>query len=101
MTGYRLPNSVVSCGVVWSMGSKRGGFSQVSPPFNFTKLEVEFLTNRIQNGGTEVVEVSLPPGTSHNLGTKKNDSNVESGLESECDSGVLNQECGLNCGPES
>lgn len=37
--------------------------SQVSPPFNFTKLEVEFLTNRIQNGGTEVVEAKAGSGS--------------------------------------
>ena len=30
---------------------------QVKPPCSFTKEEIEYLTNRIQNGGTEVVEV--------------------------------------------
>ena len=36
--------------------------SQVNPSFSFTKEEVEFLANRIQNGGTEVVEAKA--GTS-------------------------------------
>lgn len=31
---------------------------QVKPPCSFTPKEVDYLTNRIQNGGTEVVEVS-------------------------------------------
>lgn len=30
---------------------------QVKPPCTLTKEESEYLTNRIQNGGTEVVEV--------------------------------------------
>lgn len=30
---------------------------QVTPKFTFTDKEVAYLTNRIQNGGTEVVEV--------------------------------------------
>ncbi|KAF3785612.1 hypothetical protein EJ110_NYTH19365 [Nymphaea thermarum] len=30
--------------------------SQVKPPFSFTLEEIQYLTNRIQNGGTEVVE---------------------------------------------
>ncbi|CAD5331241.1 unnamed protein product [Arabidopsis thaliana] len=30
--------------------------SQVKPPSSFTPQEIEYLTNRIQNGGTEVVE---------------------------------------------
>lgn len=30
---------------------------QVNPPCSFTPQEVEYLTSRIQNGGTEVVEV--------------------------------------------
>ena len=30
---------------------------QVSPPCSFTPDEISYLTNRIQNGGTEVVEV--------------------------------------------
>mgnify|MGYP006950769577 CR=1 FL=1 len=29
----------------------------MKPPSSFTKEEVDYLTNRIQNGGTEVVEV--------------------------------------------
>lgn len=32
---------------------------QVTPKFTFTDKEVAYLTNRIQNGGTEVVEVKL------------------------------------------
>jgi malate dehydrogenase len=35
--------------------------SQVSPKFAFNEKEVEYLTNRIQNGGTEVVEVTWSP----------------------------------------
>lgn len=31
--------------------------TQVKPQFSFTNKEVDYLTNRIQNGGTEVVEV--------------------------------------------
>jgi malate dehydrogenase len=34
--------------------------SQTSPLFSFNSKEVEYLTNRIQNGGTEVVEVISP-----------------------------------------
>ncbi|RZC87824.1 hypothetical protein C5167_028277 [Papaver somniferum] len=34
--------------------------SQVSPPCSFTPEEINALTDRIQNGGTEVVEVSDP-----------------------------------------
>lgn len=30
---------------------------QVKPPCSLTPQETEYLTNRIQNGGTEVVEV--------------------------------------------
>lgn len=30
---------------------------QVKPPCSFTQEETEYLTSRIQNGGTEVVEV--------------------------------------------
>lgn len=30
---------------------------QVKPPCSFTQKEIEYLTDRIQNGGTEVVEV--------------------------------------------
>jgi len=37
--------------------------SQVNPSFSFTKEEVEFLTNRIQNGGTEVVEAKAGTGS--------------------------------------
>ena len=33
---------------------------QVKPQFSFTDKEVAYLTNRIQNGGTEVVEVNYP-----------------------------------------
>lgn len=32
-------------------------FMQVKPPCSFTSQEVDYLTDRIQNGGTEVVEV--------------------------------------------
>jgi malate/lactate dehydrogenase len=32
-------------------------FLKVKPPSSFTAEETEYLTNRIQNGGTEVVEV--------------------------------------------
>lgn len=32
---------------------------QVKPPCCFTPEEIDFLTHRIQNGGTEVVEVRL------------------------------------------
>jgi len=35
-------------------------WNQTSPPFSFNSKEVEYLTNRIQNGGTEVVEVISP-----------------------------------------
>ncbi|KAL3677757.1 hypothetical protein R1sor_020713 [Riccia sorocarpa] len=37
--------------------------SQVSPPFSFTAEEVDYLTNRIQNGGTEVVEAKAGSGS--------------------------------------
>ncbi|KAH7293053.1 hypothetical protein KP509_28G009700 [Ceratopteris richardii] len=37
--------------------------SQVTPPSSFTKDEVEYLTNRIQNGGTEVVEAKAGAGS--------------------------------------
>lgn len=30
---------------------------QVNPPCSFTTEEIRYLTDRIQNGGTEVVEV--------------------------------------------
>lgn len=36
---------------------------QVTPKFTFTDKEVAYLTNRIQNGGTEVVEVKLSIST--------------------------------------
>lgn len=32
---------------------------QVKPPSSFTTKEIEYLTDRIQNGGTEVVEVKF------------------------------------------
>ena len=32
---------------------------QVKPPCSFTQKEIDHLTDRIQNGGTEVVEVKL------------------------------------------
>ncbi|THU65279.1 hypothetical protein C4D60_Mb05t01970 [Musa balbisiana] len=35
--------------------------SQVSPPCSFTPEEISYLTDRIQNGGTEVVEVTELP----------------------------------------
>lgn len=37
--------------------------SQVQPSCYFTKQEVEYLTNRIQNGGTEVVEAKAGAGS--------------------------------------
>jgi malate dehydrogenase len=37
--------------------------SQVKPQFSFTKKEVDYLTNRIQNGGTEVVEAKAGTGS--------------------------------------
>lgn len=32
-------------------------YIQVKPPCSFTPKEIDYLTDRIQNGGTEVVEV--------------------------------------------
>ncbi|VVB13812.1 unnamed protein product [Arabis nemorensis] len=37
--------------------------SQVKPPSSFTPSEIEYLTNRIQNGGTEVVEAKAGAGS--------------------------------------
>ncbi|KAK2648903.1 hypothetical protein Ddye_016392 [Dipteronia dyeriana] len=37
--------------------------SQVKPPCSFTPQETEYLTNRIQNGGTEVVEAKAGTGS--------------------------------------
>lgn len=37
--------------------------SQVKPPCSFTQEEIEYLTNRIQNGGTEVVEAKAGAGS--------------------------------------
>ncbi|KAF6142139.1 hypothetical protein GIB67_037057 [Kingdonia uniflora] len=37
--------------------------SQVNPPSSFTKEEINYLTNRIQNGGTEVVEAKAGAGS--------------------------------------
>ncbi|XVE48659.1 hypothetical protein DITRI_Ditri01bG0019900 [Diplodiscus trichospermus] len=37
--------------------------SQVKPPCKFTPEETEYLTNRIQNGGTEVVEAKAGTGS--------------------------------------
>lgn len=37
--------------------------SQVSPPVSFTKQELDSLTNRIQNAGTEVVEAKAGAGS--------------------------------------
>nr|ADQ00372.1 glyoxysomal malate dehydrogenase [Sequoia sempervirens] len=37
--------------------------SQVNPRFSFTNEEIEYLTNRIQNGGTEVVEAKAGTGS--------------------------------------
>uniref|UniRef100_A0A7N0T4U9 Malate dehydrogenase n=1 Tax=Kalanchoe fedtschenkoi TaxID=63787 RepID=A0A7N0T4U9_KALFE len=37
--------------------------SQVKPSCNFTKEEIEYITNRIQNGGTEVVEAKAGAGS--------------------------------------
>ncbi|XBH94992.1 hypothetical protein VPH35_085634 [Triticum aestivum] len=37
--------------------------SQVSPPCSFTPDEISYLTNRIQNGGTEVVEAKAGAGS--------------------------------------
>lgn len=40
--------------IVWIIIS----FLQVKPPSSFTPKEIDYLTDRIQNGGTEVVEVN-------------------------------------------
>ncbi|KAM6558992.1 hypothetical protein CsatA_028231 [Cannabis sativa] len=37
--------------------------SQVKPPSSFTQQEIEYLTDRIQNGGTEVVEAKAGTGS--------------------------------------
>ncbi|GBG73120.1 hypothetical protein CBR_g12837 [Chara braunii] len=37
--------------------------SQMSPSFSLTKQETDYLTNRIQNGGTEVVEAKAGAGS--------------------------------------
>ncbi|MFQ6664967.1 hypothetical protein Gotur_031890 [Gossypium turneri] len=37
--------------------------SQVKPPCSFTQKEIDYLTNRIQNGGTEVVEAKAGAGS--------------------------------------
>ncbi|KAL6893985.1 hypothetical protein ACP4OV_008083 [Aristida adscensionis] len=37
--------------------------SQVTPPCSFTPDEIKYLTNRIQNGGTEVVEAKAGAGS--------------------------------------
>ncbi|CAL0314358.1 unnamed protein product [Lupinus luteus] len=37
--------------------------SQVKPPCSFTPKEIEYLTDRIQNGGTEVVEAKAGAGS--------------------------------------
>ncbi|TVU44793.1 hypothetical protein EJB05_04249 [Eragrostis curvula] len=37
--------------------------SQVTPPCSFTQDEIKYLTNRIQNGGTEVVEAKAGAGS--------------------------------------
>ncbi|KAJ4967068.1 hypothetical protein NE237_018917 [Protea cynaroides] len=37
--------------------------SQVKPPCSFTKEEIDYLTDRIQNGGTEVVEAKAGAGS--------------------------------------
>ncbi|XP_061371610.1 malate dehydrogenase, glyoxysomal isoform X1 [Gastrolobium bilobum] len=37
--------------------------SQVKPPCSFTQREIEYLTDRIQNGGTEVVEAKAGAGS--------------------------------------
>eukprot|EP01018_Ginkgo_biloba_P002008 Gb_00793 [translate_table: standard] len=37
--------------------------SQVQPSFSFSRQEAEYLTNRIQNGGTEVVEAKAGTGS--------------------------------------
>lgn len=37
--------------------------SQVKPPSSFTPKEIEYLTDRIQNGGTEVVEAKAGAGS--------------------------------------
>ncbi|CAL9071660.1 unnamed protein product [Musa acuminata var. zebrina] len=37
--------------------------SQVKPPCSFTSEEIDYLTNRIQNGGTEVVEAKAGAGS--------------------------------------
>lgn len=38
-------------------------YLQVKPPSSFTPSEIEYLTNRIQNGGTEVVEAKAGAGS--------------------------------------
>ena len=40
---------------------------QVKPPCSFTPEETNYLTDRIQNGGTEVVEVSLVSSMLHSF----------------------------------
>uniref|UniRef100_A0A0A9CTD5 Pco104294 n=1 Tax=Arundo donax TaxID=35708 RepID=A0A0A9CTD5_ARUDO len=40
--------------------------SQLSPPCSFTPEEVSYLTSRIQNGGTEVVEAKAGSGSAFN-----------------------------------
>ncbi|XP_022741719.1 malate dehydrogenase, glyoxysomal-like [Durio zibethinus] len=37
--------------------------SQVTPPCSFTQKEIDYLTDRIQNGGTEVVEAKAGTGS--------------------------------------
>ncbi|KAJ7944584.1 malate dehydrogenase [Quillaja saponaria] len=37
--------------------------SQVKPPYSFTPKEIDYLTDRIQNGGTEVVEAKAGAGS--------------------------------------
>ncbi|KAJ0040205.1 hypothetical protein Pint_27808 [Pistacia integerrima] len=38
-------------------------YKQVKPPCSFTPKEIDFLTDRIQNGGTEVVEAKAGTGS--------------------------------------
>ncbi|KAG2257481.1 hypothetical protein Bca52824_076775 [Brassica carinata] len=40
-----------------------GGHAGVKPPCSFTQKEIEYLTDHIQNGGTEVVEAKAGAGS--------------------------------------
>jgi malate dehydrogenase len=46
------------CLVSMTLGADlKSVYLQVTPPSSFTQDEIKYLTDRIQNGGTEVVEV--------------------------------------------